>query len=242
MHPLADLGATFANVSHLFDSPNGQIFLRMFFSLFAGGVIGLEREYHGRAAGFRTHMLVCLGCCVIMLVSISFGETYGDLGADSTVRVDPARLAYGVVAGIGFLGAGVILKEGGTVHGLTTAASLWSVAALGLAAGVGLFRLAALATALTVVSLVGMRWIGRAVPGHVYGTIRVTQAGRPNPDPVAAAIRATGVKIERVAVEDECAANQSAITFSVRASGDMPVTALLERIHESGEFLRIKIT
>ncbi len=103
-----------------------------------GAIIGLEREKHGRPAGLRTHLLVSLGACLMMIVSEAFPLKYSGATVDSALRLDPARVAAQIVVGIGFLGAGVILKEGISVRGLTTAASLWMVAGLGMAFGMGL--------------------------------------------------------------------------------------------------------
>lgn len=124
-----------------------EILIRLVLAVAAGGLIGLEREIHGRAAGFRTHILVCLGSTLIMLLSI-----YGFTGAP--VQGDPARLAAQVVSGIGFLGAGTILREGLSIKGLTTAASLWVVAGIGLAIGSGFYLGAVIATVLAVLTLV----------------------------------------------------------------------------------------
>ncbi|NLN06375.1 MAG: MgtC/SapB family protein, partial [Firmicutes bacterium] len=105
---------------------SGELILRLFVSVLLGGLVGLERERHNRPAGLRTHILVCLGSALIMIVSFAgFSGTFGFSG-------DPARIAAQVVSGIGFLGAGTILRQGGFVRGLTTAASLWVVAAVGL--------------------------------------------------------------------------------------------------------------
>jgi len=111
-----------------------------------GAVIGLERERHGRPAGLRTHILVALGSCLVMLLSI-YGFPEGKEG-------DPGRLAAQVVSGIGFLGAGTILRDGTSIRGLTTAASLWVVAGIGLAAGSGFYWAAAATTFLAVFALV----------------------------------------------------------------------------------------
>ncbi|MGE5529766.1 MAG: MgtC/SapB family protein [Patescibacteria group bacterium] len=118
---------------------------RLLLSALFGGFIGLERESHGRPAGLRTHLLVAMGSCLVMLLSV-----YGF--APSWTR-DPARLAAQVISGIGFLGAGTILREGITVKGLTTAASLWVVAGIGLAIGSGFYLGAVVTTALAVMSL-----------------------------------------------------------------------------------------
>ena len=100
----------------------------------AGGLIGLERSYHGRPAGFRTHTLVCVASGLLMLVTMYQAKWFTGAPLD-TVRVDPTRMAQGVMTGIGFLGAGVIMREGLTVRGLTTAASIWVTAAIGILAG-----------------------------------------------------------------------------------------------------------
>lgn len=110
--------------------------LRIVISLLLGGLIGLEREWHNHAAGFRTHILVCVGSTMIMLLSI-YG--FGDFSNEYNVRMDPARLAAQVVSGIGFLGAGAIIRNGSSISGLTTAASIWVVAAIGLCVGAGFF-------------------------------------------------------------------------------------------------------
>ena len=114
------------------------ILLRLLCALIVGVVIGTEREYTHRPAGMRTHMLVSLGACVVMIIGQLIFQQYRAYGATP----DPARMAAQVITGVGFLGAGTILKEGPTVKGLTTAASLWATACLGLAAGAGYYALA----------------------------------------------------------------------------------------------------
>ncbi len=113
-----------------------------------GGLIGFEREQHDRPAGLRTHILVCMGSSLLMLTSVEVFWAYRQVGDP-----DPGRIAAQVVSGIGFLGAGTILREGVTVRGLTTAASLWVVAALGLAVGSGLYLGAVVVTMLALATL-----------------------------------------------------------------------------------------
>lgn len=133
-------------------SVEAVMILRLLLACGLGMAVGLEREFAGKAAGFRTHTLVCLGAALFTLVSIyAFGTS-----------ADIARVAAGVVAGIGFLGAGAIIhREGGSVEGLTTAASIWAVAAIGLAAASGLYWPAVLATALALLLLRSDRLIKR---------------------------------------------------------------------------------
>jgi putative Mg2+ transporter-C (MgtC) family protein len=127
-----------------------------------GGVIGLERELDEKAAGLRTHMLVSVGSALFTLVG-AYG--FSDFPA---VRVDPTRVAAQVVTGIGFLGAGLILRQGFTIRGLTTAASLWLVAAIGMAAGAGFWKGAVIATIVALISLRPLEWMkGYALPQRV---------------------------------------------------------------------------
>ncbi|CAM4014509.1 MgtC/SapB family protein [Paenibacillus alkaliterrae] len=124
--------------------------LRLIAAVVLGGLIGIEREWSNHAAGFRTHILVCLGSAAIMLLSI-YG--FSEFAYEFNVRMDPARLAAQVVSGIGFLGAGAIMRTGVNVSGLTTAASIWVVAAIGLCAGAGFYYGAGLVTVLVLFSL-----------------------------------------------------------------------------------------
>ena len=127
---------------------DGELFFRLVLACVLGGVIGYERQSRRKSAGLRTNMLVCLGSCLVMLLS---QQLYREV--EGLTNADPARLAARVVSGIGFLGAGAIMKEGLTVTGLTTAACLWVVAGVGLAAGAGYYSGALIATALVFVTL-----------------------------------------------------------------------------------------
>jgi putative Mg2+ transporter-C (MgtC) family protein len=128
-----------------------EILIRLVIAAVCGSVIGYQREITERPAGFRTHVLVCIGSTLIMMVSI---YPFGDAS-----RVDPTRIAAQVVTGIGFLGAGTIIRQGSIVRGLTTAASLWTIAGVGLAVGAGFYSAALLTTALVFVVLSGFKII-----------------------------------------------------------------------------------
>lgn len=131
---------------------NWELILRLFLAAFLGSIIGLERERLLWAAGLRTHMLVCVGSCLVMIIS-AFGF-FDVLDASKNIALDPSRIAAQVVSGIGFLGAGSILLRNNIVHGLTTAASIWTVAGIGLAVGGGLYLAAIATTILILVILV----------------------------------------------------------------------------------------
>lgn len=124
--------------------------LRVLLALILGGLIGFEREINNHAAGFRTHILVSVGSATIMLLSI-YG--FGSFANETSVRMDPARLAAQVITGIGFLGAGAIIRTGSYISGLTTAASIWVVAAIGLCVGAGFYFGAILVTFVVLFSL-----------------------------------------------------------------------------------------
>jgi putative Mg2+ transporter-C (MgtC) family protein len=130
----------------------------------AGGLIGLEREWRGRDAGFRTHILVCLSSALLMEAAVSQGAWRFSPLAGTEIVSDPTRMAHGVLTGIGFLCAGVIFRAGFSIHGLTTAASLWITASIGLLFGAGLFLLGVTGTALTVIILVLLKLISRRLP------------------------------------------------------------------------------
>lgn len=126
-----------------------DICLRLLCAMIVGTLIGMEREYTHRPAGLRTHILVALGACVVSVLGEMLFIHYSALGATP----DPARLSAQVITGVGFLGAGTIMKEGATVKGLTTAASVWAVACLGIAAGFGYYALALAGMLFTLITL-----------------------------------------------------------------------------------------
>ena len=125
-----------------------DIFLRLAIAAALGAIIGIEREYFGKAAGFRTHALVATASSLMMLVSIQIFEVY-----KGVVPVDPGRIAAQVVSGIGFIGAGAIIRSGASVKGITTAASLWAVSGIGLACGMGFYEGAAYSMLIVIVIL-----------------------------------------------------------------------------------------
>jgi len=143
-----------------------DILAHLLLAAFAGGLIGIERSYHGRPAGFRTHVLVCVSSALLMLVTTYQGTWFS--GNIDTVRVDPTRMAQGIMTGIGFLGAGVIMKEGLSVRGLTTAASIWITAGIGILAGIGFYFPLIVSTLLTICTLSFFRWIENIFPSFYY--------------------------------------------------------------------------
>lgn len=181
-----------------------ELVLRLVAAALMGGAVGFEREISDQPAGFRTHMLVALGSCLFALLS-AFGFRAFFPDGDPT-RFDPSRVAAQIVSGIGFLGAGAILRYGATVRGLTTAASLWVVAAVGMAAALGAYLVAGVTTAITVIALWGLkRMRGLLVrglkPEHEGFILEVEPQLRL--EQLVGRIDEAGFQIEHVRVEEE---------------------------------------
>ncbi|TAK85192.1 MAG: MgtC/SapB family protein [Betaproteobacteria bacterium] len=143
---------------------------RLMLATAAGALIGLERSYHGRPAGFRTHTLVSIASALLMLVT-AYESLWFETTTQARITLDPTRMAQGIMTGIGFLGAGVIMKEGLSVRGLTTAASIWITAAIGVLVGVGFYFPAAISVALTLGVLSFFRWIESKLPRLSYAQL-----------------------------------------------------------------------
>ena len=147
-------------------------------AVIAGGVIGFEREWRGRAAGLRTHILVSLASALLMLAAMSQADWAFRALPDENIVTDPTRMAHGVLTGIGFLCAGVIFRTGFSIHGLTTAASLWITSAIGILFGAGLYALGAAATVVTALILIGLKLISGRLPAHRGGRRSVLGTAR----------------------------------------------------------------
>lgn len=166
----------------------------LFAAALAGALIGLERTYHGRPAGFRTHVLVCTAASLLMLLSTRHAAALTGLPIEA-IRVDPARMAQGIMTGIGFLGAGVIMKEGLSIRGLTTAASIWITAAIGIVFGAGFYAMATVVTLLTLATLSVFRWLEWIFPSLIFArlVVRSPRASALSEDALRALIRQLGV-------------------------------------------------
>ncbi|OGV49988.1 MAG: hypothetical protein A2X49_04730 [Lentisphaerae bacterium GWF2_52_8] len=149
-----------------------ELGLRLLLAALLGALIGLERDIHGRAAGLRTNLLVSLGSALFMIISAMVAAE-AIAGSNSSRFADPGRIAAQIVTGIGFLGAGAIIKEGFTIRGLTTAACLWLVAGVGMACGAGYYVLAALVSGIALFSLVGFKNFDRFYPRDSYRTLSI---------------------------------------------------------------------
>jgi putative Mg2+ transporter-C (MgtC) family protein len=162
-----------------------EVLIRVALAGALGGAIGAERELRERAAGLRTHMLVSVGAALFTLVS-AYGWSDFTFSQSSGVTFDPTRIAAQIVSGIGFLGAGAIIRQGLSVRGLTTAATLWVVAAIGMASGAGYYAAAVITTALVLVALGPLRVVARrlfagvrAETGRLVVDVRAGGSGTP---------------------------------------------------------------
>lgn len=179
----------------------GEIALKLFLAALLGGVVGIERENKKRAAGLRTHVLVSLGSALVMITSEYIFNQYHGMA-----NIDPARLGAQVISGIGFLGAGTIIKQGASVKGLTTAASLWTVACIGLATGSGFYIAAVLTAAIVTITLVLLSKFENVLAGKnsINPEITVKLDNKPGKlGEVASHIGKSGANITNVDIEED---------------------------------------
>jgi len=178
--------------------PMKEVLFRLAMAGLLGAIIGYERSSHGRAAGLRTTMLACLAACVASVLSEHLFHEAGN----SVWRPDPARLAQGILAGMGFLGAGVVLREGKTVRGVTTAAVLWFVSVLGLTIGSGHYVLALAAWCMAMICLLVMPMVERFIAADWYGAVSVTVSDQGATDQqIRAAVAAAGATVKEIAYD-----------------------------------------
>lgn len=166
----------------------------------AGGLIGVERTFHGHPAGFRTHIMVCLTSCLLMLAAMHQASWALAALPTQTVVIDPTRMAHGLLTGIGFLCAGVIFREGFSVHGMTTAASLWVTSALGVLFGVGMLQLALIGCGATLAVLATLRLLDARLPhiGAMDVVLRWNQGAAPGEAELREMLRLRGLRAVRI--------------------------------------------
>ena len=195
--------------------------IRLLLGAVLGGVIGFEREVHGQAAGFRTQLLVCVAAVLIMIVSENYYfhlllENPDLLKQDSAFRIDPARIAAGAVIGIGFLGAGAIIKSGFVIRGLTTAASIWIISAIGLAIGAGLYFEGILTSLITIIALLILRKLESKIRILQYRRVSVSARVSENAEEKIAAIFSDcGVKVSSIEYERDMTKDEIVFVFSI---------------------------
>jgi putative Mg2+ transporter-C (MgtC) family protein len=199
---------------------NMALVLRLLLASLLGGIIGLEREIHGRPAGFRTHLLVSLGSCLFVISSVEFYRLFGNFSGGQPVGVDPGRVAAQVVTGIGFLGAGAIIREKASIRGLTTAACLWVAAALGLTCGIGLFYLAISVTLMALASLLLLKELESRLPKDTYFFVKVWGDERSDlMHAIEGALVSLGTKALAMKFDKNVARQRQLIEFQVKCNG-----------------------
>ena len=220
-----------------------EITLHLASAWIAGSLIGLERSFHGRPAGFRTHALVCLASAVLMMITVYQSDWLLFATAD-TIRADPQRMAQGIMTGIGFLGAGVIFQEGLSVRGLTTAASIWITAALGILYGVGFYYPALLGTVATLGTLSAFRWVESKMPTqiHAHHTIRFARAHiLPEPQ-IRELIAAEGFSVANMSYRLRDEGRVFEYRMTIQTIDPENAKRLAERLHARSDVLEFSIS
>lgn len=212
-----------------------MMFGKLALAAIIGAAIGFERETHGQAAGLRTNILVCVGSCLLMMLSLHMEALYRHLAVeDSVVRLDPARIASYAIASMGFLGAGAIITGKGSVRGLTTAASLWIVTGMGLAVGAGYMLPAVLSVTISLVILYGFRRIKAVFPRdeHTILTLKYDKMDRPL-EQIKAILNDYQIAIQFINYRVEFPSE--AVTYRLRllSKEDLPWGQIVKRISAS---------
>ncbi len=219
------------------------ITIRLLVALVIGGLIGLERTLHGRPAGFRTHALVCLASALLMFVTVYELNWITQMPLD-TIRSDPARMAQGIMTGIGFLGAGVIFKEGLSVRGLTTAASIWTTAAIGILIGIGFYFPAVVGAIIVLVVLALFRFIESKLPSEYYAhhLLRFERASVMNENDVRALIGTYGFSVANLSSRLTDDGKFFEFRMTIRSRDSRATEKLAQHLRGLPEVIEFRIT
>jgi putative Mg2+ transporter-C (MgtC) family protein len=213
---------------------HSEILIRILIASLLGGLIGLERDMHGRAAGLRTHLLVSMGSAVFTILS----EIIAKNANASGFQADPGRIAAQVVAGIGFLGAGVILKEGAHVRGLTTAACLWGAAAIGMATGYGYFEIAIIATGVALFSLEFLKFTENFYAKDTYRVLSIRTPLEVSASQLIDLVKSKQVKVLNCDIsknyETDTSVAKLAILIRYKGIADKQSHAIINTLENSG--------
>jgi len=218
-----------------------EIIFRLILGALIGGIIGLEREVHGRSAGLRTQLIVCVAAVLIMIISENYHLYLKD--PHPALRIDPARIASGAVIGVGFIGAGVIIKSGFTIRGLTTAASIWVVSAIGLAIGSGLYIEGICTFIITITALIVLRRVERHLrTPHFKVVTVVTDTERMDADrEIASVLSRHGINIISLDIEVERKTGESTFLYTVSTDKEDAVRDAFLKLGNMGFVKRLKV-
>ncbi len=199
-----------------------------------GGAIGFEREAHGQTAGLRTNILVCVGACLLMMLSLEIEQLHRHLTDQSVVRLDPARIASYAIASMGFLGAGAIITGKGSVRGLTTAAGLWLVTGIGLAIGAGYITPAIFATLISLIILYGLRRFKARFPHdeHSILTLRYERTAKPL-ERIKQVLADNDINIQFINYHLDLLANTLTYNIRLQSKDDLIWGLVVKRISET---------
>jgi putative Mg2+ transporter-C (MgtC) family protein len=212
-------------------------FARLIAGALAGAVIGLEREWSRQTAGLRTHVLICLGSTLLMSLSLYMAEGFGGEGGD------PGRIAAQVVSGIGFLGAGAFIRIGSDMKGVTTAASIWVVAAIGLAIGAGWMMPAVVALGVAFLSLTILERVERRFfPAARYKTLRIDyDVGTPDRRRLERILKESGISIQTYDAQQSIAKKTTTLTLLLKVPVRLEAEPLFKEIKTTGRVVKIKL-
>ena len=209
---------------------DGETWIRLLLAFVLGGAIGIEREIHGRPAGLRTHILVCVSATMIMVASQTHVQFPYPIPADGRINIDPGRIVAGIMTGIGFLGAGAIIRLGDLIRGITTAACIWFVAALGIVIGEGCYALALLSTGSILMILITLQWLEHRFHPVVYHAIQISASLEKAADVESRCqtiLKKEHIRIQNKAYSLSQETGQSEITFNVRMKDRMQSGAVI---------------
>jgi putative Mg2+ transporter-C (MgtC) family protein len=219
-----------------------EMIVRLLMASVLGAAIGFEREVHGRPAGFRTHLLVSLGSALFVLTSIAFYQTFGNFNGTGPVGVDPGRVAAQVVTGIGFLGAGAIIRERASIRGLTTAACLWVVAAIGVACGIGLFSMALVVTLLALLSLLLLKKLENMLRRDSYTRLVVWSEDREGQISLLEEhLSACAMQVLDLSMERDKGARTLLVEFNIRYRSRKTPCNLIDSIMNIDGVVRVRL-
>jgi len=221
--------------------PDQEILIRLVLGALIGGIIGFEREIHGRAAGFRTQLIVCVAAVLIMIISENYHFHIHTI--DPSLRIDPARISAGALIGIGFLGSGVIIKSGYAVRGLTTAASIWIVSAIGLAIGGGLYYEGLATTAITIIALIVLRIVERRIKTLRFKKITITAPADNNAeDKIVSVLSRFNFHIHSTNYEKNRASGEITYSFTVSTRTKQTIGKLFQELSSLDYINAVKIS
>jgi putative Mg2+ transporter-C (MgtC) family protein len=219
-----------------------DVTIRLVLAAVLGGAIGLERELREREAGLRTHLLVSVGAALFTLVS-AYGFSDFRYGLETGITLDPTRIAAQIVTGIGFLGAGAIIRQGLSIRGLTTAATLWAVAAIGLATGAGYYSAAVIATAVVIFSLWPLRLLAHQAVVRLRpeeGRLLVALPSGASAAPLLAELERTGARVDSLQIEDS--GTERVVVVEIRAPESVRGAEIVDRLTDLEHVRRVEWT